>query len=146
MMGETFIKMCKALPKEVQDLIPETIETRWCDGRVIYLDVDVPQVIVKSPMIVENIIYRLNDPFKVEKPFKVCRQEDLQEIAENKDKLLPSLQELRKYFKKITFTEMRIKIPMKWVNWWNILWLCFVMETCYKKQWDMEKVQKYRLI
>lgn len=21
---------------------------------------------------------------------------------------------------------------------WNILWLCFVMETCYHKQWNME--------
>jgi hypothetical protein len=38
MIDSNYIEMCRALPKEVQDAIPETIETRWCNGYNIFLD------------------------------------------------------------------------------------------------------------
>lgn len=124
MIDRVYIKMSQALPREIKDLWEPKV------GDLVYNE------LTKEVEVITDITYAFQ---LINHLTYLRRQEDLQEIAENKDKLLPSLQELKKYFKKLSFTEMGIKIPMKWVDWWNVLWLCFVMKTCYQKKWDNNK-------
>jgi hypothetical protein len=139
MISAEFIEMSRDLPKEVQDLIPETIETRWCDGEWLYMgEIDSPDLIMLGEVNLTNDFVE---------PFKVPRQEDLQEIYKQ-------VQDCNFEFMLLRFREYIDKGIWdygtgdgQWVcfnNQWHItdfttLWLCFVMEMCYGKRWDTEK-------
>lgn len=129
MISKEYIEMCRALPKEVQDLIPETIETRWCTGYQVYN-------LVKyydddefgEPTSMAHVIDNIEPPFEVEKPFKLAKQEDLQAIVMKE--------------KGYGVKELGLAYH-HWLNgdYSDLVdgWLEFTMKTCFNKHWDAEK-------
>ncbi len=141
MIDVEYLEMCRALPRWVKKSIPDTIETRWCNGYQIYIYIKGYDEFGDENNI-EYQIQHCKPPFKVKKPFKVPKQEDLQAIYKKKQdcNFEFMLLRFRKFIDKGIWSYGENEIgELTFILDFNIIWILFVMQTCYGKQWDKEK-------
>jgi len=132
--------MAFALPKPIQDMIPEKYDTLWCDGYHTYFH-------SSGCRHIQETLYEGDYPdfiplFKVDKPFKVPKQDDIQQIYKEIKGL--SFDCCYKQFKRwdafrYQFEEFEHNFDS--FNFfitgsWTVLWLCFLMETVFNQTWD----------
>ena len=125
-MDETFIWMCKEAT-EIQDIWKPKIGDLY-----LMFEPDTLEPLKECINFDILFVYQMMHESKV---WWLPRQEDLQNIIkrfQNIDTELDLLKGICKWSKS----------PMEWINFLdfdlNQLWLVFVMETCYNKQWNGE--------
>jgi len=135
MMDETFIKMCRKaveIQKQWKQNIYDIFGWAGGDGNYHFIRV--------TPTVLDNFTM---DP-DLTSYFWIPRQDDLQLIYKELKEL--SFDCCYKQFKKWDafryqqeeFEHGRYSFNIFETGDWNVLWLCFVMETCYNKQWNGE--------
>jgi hypothetical protein len=131
-MDETFIKMCKEATE---------IQERWepKKGDMIYYVKK--KLIEPVTMADKELKNRFGYHYK-QMGFWLPRQEDLQKIyKEQKELSFDCCYVQFKRWDAFRYQHERFEHGLPYFEIfetgdWNILWLCFVMETCFNKQWN----------
>lgn len=139
-MDETFIKMCKEATE-----IQEGWEPRPAD-KVVLVRLDDNPYDLKGSYHLDHLDKDAkdwsNEDLHNEGIYWLPRQEDLQKIYKELKEL--SFDCCYKQFKRWDafryqqeeFEHGQYSFNIFETGDWNVLWLCFVMETCYNKQWN----------